>query len=57
MMVIAKFQKLPLAGRALMVLSHATFLICMDVGKAGRSLHFFHGFYVQLIYNFHRTVS
>jgi hypothetical protein len=52
MMTIAKFRRLPLPRRALMVWNHATFLACMDAGKAGRSLYFLHGFYVELIYDF-----
>jgi hypothetical protein len=51
-MTIAKFQKLPLPKRAYMIWNHATFLACMDAGKAGRSLYFLHDFYVELIYDF-----
>ncbi len=51
-MTLAQFEKLPLPRRAYVIWNHATFLACMDAGKAGRSLYFLHDFYVELLYDF-----
>ena len=52
MITFAQFRQLSLPRRAYAIRNHATFLACMDGGRAGRSLYFLNGFYVELIYDF-----
>jgi hypothetical protein len=52
MITLAEFRQLSLPRRAYTTWNHATFLACMDGGRAGRSLYFLSDFYVELIYDF-----
>lgn len=49
---LAQFRQLSLPRRAYATWNHATFLACMDGGRAGRSLYFLSDFYVEFIYDF-----
>ncbi len=52
MITLAQFRQLSLPRRAYATWNHATFLACMDGGRAGRSLYFLSDFFVKLIYDF-----
>ena len=52
MITLTQFRQLSLLRRAYATWNYATFLACMDGGRAGRSLYFHNGFYVELIYDF-----
>lgn len=61
MLTIDQFRRLPLSQKALRVWNNATFVACMPdhrlkpgsgAGKAGRSLYYYNGYYVELLYDY-----
>ena len=51
-MTLAEFRQLSVPHRAHATWNRGTFLACVDTGRAGRSLYYLNGFYVELIYDF-----